>query len=97
MKEKDSLQDKPELFSDLLSITSDFVAKTDTNGRIESINKAAIDISGYDKTEIIGKEFFHFVAPEDRQKAIEDAKLIFERRMRPKEYHLEMKDGAFRN
>ncbi len=87
------MQEGEALFTDLIAMIPDFVVRADTGGRIEFINEAALKMSGYDRTEIIGKELFHFITPEDRQRAIENTKLMFEHRLGPKEYHLVMKNG----
>jgi PAS domain S-box-containing protein len=89
-----SLRDSSEqLFTTLIAMIPDFVVRTNAGGRIEFINETALKMSGYDRAEIIGKEFFHFVAPEDRQRAIENTRFIFERRLGPKEFRLVMKNG----
>jgi PAS domain S-box-containing protein len=88
-----SLQDSEKSFTDLMAMIPDFVVRADVGGRIEFINEAALKMSGYDRLEIIGKELFHFVTPEDRPRAIENTKLMFERRLGPKEYRLVMKSG----
>lgn len=80
-------------FTDLIEAIPDIVVKAGAGGRIEFVNEAALKLSGYDRTDIIGREIFHFVAPEDRQRAIRNLKLLFERRPELNEYRLVMKNG----
>jgi PAS domain S-box-containing protein len=83
-----------ELITDLMiALIPDIVVRADAAGRIEFINDTALKMSGYDQNEVIGKQLFHFITPEDRQKAIENTKLMFDCSLGPKEYRLMMKNG----
>ncbi len=45
------------------------------------------------QSEILGKNLLEFIAPEDRESAVENMILMFDRRLGPKEYALIIKDG----
>ena len=57
------------------------------------VNEPALQISGYDRTELEGKNILEFIAPEDHENVIENITLMFDRKLGPREYHLVMKDG----
>ncbi|HRX49374.1 MAG TPA: PAS domain-containing protein, partial [Spirochaetota bacterium] len=42
----------------------------DKNGRIEYANRIAYSFTEYSSRELIGKKYLHFIAPEDREKAM---------------------------
>jgi PAS domain S-box-containing protein len=88
-----TLQESEELFGKLVAAIPDIVIRTDLNGQILFLNDITLQISGYQLTEILGKNILEFITPEDRESAAENMTLMFDRRLGPKEYALIAKDG----
>ena len=88
-----TLQETEELYSKLIAAIPDIVIRTDINGQILFLNDITLQIGGYQRTEILGKNLLEFIAPEDRESAAENMILMFDRRLGPKEYALITKDG----
>jgi len=88
-----TLQETEELYSKLITAIPDIVVRTDINGQILFLNDVALQFSGYQRSEILGKNILAFIAPEDQESAVENMILMFERRLGPKEYAVVMKDG----
>jgi PAS domain S-box-containing protein len=83
-----------EQHSRLLEAIPDFVIVTDISGQISFVNKWALERSGYSKEDIIGKNVFAFIVPEDVALAVENMRQMIEGRLGPVEYRLMMKDGS---
>ena len=88
-----SRQESEELFGKLIAAIPDAVVRTDVEGQILFVNEIAFQISGYDRAELEGKNILQFIAPEDHEKAVENMKLMFDRKLGPSEYHFIMEDG----
>ncbi|MDP2862749.1 MAG: PAS domain S-box protein, partial [Desulfobacterales bacterium] len=88
-----TLQETEELYGKVIAAISDVVVRTDVNGQILFVNDVVLQISGYQREEVLGKNLLEFVAPEDQEFAIENMSLIFDHRLGPKEYAMVMKDG----
>jgi two-component system, cell cycle sensor histidine kinase and response regulator CckA len=88
-----SLQETEELYSKLIAAIPDIVVRTDVNGQVLFVNDEALQLSGYQRTEIQGKNLLEFIAPEDQESAVENFGLMFEHKLGPREYKLVMKDG----
>jgi two-component system cell cycle sensor histidine kinase/response regulator CckA len=88
-----TLRETEELYSKLIAAIPDIVVRTDINGQILFLNDVALQFSGYQRSEIQGKNILEFIAPEDQESAVENMILMFERRLGPKEYALIMKNG----
>jgi PAS domain S-box-containing protein len=87
------LRESEELHHRLMSAIPDIVVRTDINGQILFINDYALRISGYGREEIIGKNMIEFIAPEDRERAVQNFRQMYERSLGTQEYHMIMKDG----
>jgi two-component system, cell cycle sensor histidine kinase and response regulator CckA len=88
-----TLQETEELYSKLIAAIPDVVVRTDVNGRILFVNDIALQISGYQQSEILGKDLLEFITPEDQKSAVENMLLMFDHRLGPKEYALIIKSG----
>ncbi len=88
-----SIQESEELYSKLIAAIPDVVMRTDVDGQILFTNEVALQMSGYSREELEGKSILQFIAPKDHETAIENLKLMFDRKLGPKEYHLVMADG----
>ncbi len=89
-----TLQETEELYSKLISAIPDIVVRTDVNGQILFLNDLALQISGYQRAEVLGKNLLEFIAPEEHESAIKNRSLMFDRKLGPREYSLIMKDGG---
>jgi PAS domain S-box-containing protein len=75
--------------------TSDAIFFTDTKGKITEINDSSIDVHGYsNKDELIGKDLFEFVLPEEMPSVLEDMqKFLKKGKIGPLEYKSRKKNG----
>ena len=89
-----ALRDSEELHRKLVTSIPDMIIRTDLDGRILFANDVALRASGSPGVEdLAGKNVFSFVAPEDLEQATASAKIMFDQRIAPQEYHLVLKDG----
>ncbi len=91
---EESLRRSEELNTSLIATIPDMMIRTDMDGTILFVNESALRIGGYDRSEIEGRNMLEFIAPEDRQKAVENTDLMIRGRLGPREYRLVMKDGG---
>ncbi|MBM9536485.1 hybrid sensor histidine kinase/response regulator [Desulfobulbus alkaliphilus] len=92
-----SLQQSEELHSKLLATLPDIVLRTDLAGTILFVNEQALDISGYRAVDVIDRNMFDFIAPEDRQRAVKNTRDMMNQPLGPREYQLIMKNGDLKN
>ncbi|MFC1812506.1 PAS domain S-box protein [Thermodesulfobacteriota bacterium] len=88
-----SIQESEELYSKLVAAIPDMVVRTDVDGQILFVNEVALQMSGYSREELEGKSILQFIATKDHEAVVENLKLMFDRKLGPKEYHLVMADG----
>ncbi len=65
------LEDDKTLFEDLFENASGMITTTDTQGYITRVNKKVVDISGYSRQELIGKNILKIAHKDETQKYIE--------------------------
>ncbi|MEN6466172.1 MAG: cache domain-containing protein [Syntrophaceae bacterium] len=87
------LRTSEELFTKLINAIPDIVVRTDMEGQVQFISDYALKISGYAREEIEGRNMLEFIAPEDRQRAVEVTMRQLEEHVGPQEYHMIMKEG----
>ncbi len=90
---RQSLQQGEELQRRLVAALPDGVIRTDLDGTIRFINDVAVTLSGYRKSELLGKNMLTFIAETDRQRAVENAFLMMARPLGPIAYSLVMQNG----
>ena len=90
---EEALRKSEEIYSKLVDTMPDFVIRTDLEGNILFVNDHSLQISGYSRDDVEGKNMLMFIAPEDHVEVIQNSILMMENRLGPKEYHLIMKDG----
>ena len=91
-----ALRESTELYDKLISTIPDMVVRTNIDGEIQFVNDMALTASGYERSELIGKNMISFIAPEDQERAINNTILMMENALGPKQYKLVMKDGEKR-
>jgi PAS domain S-box-containing protein len=83
-----------ELFTKLISAIPDAVTLTDRQGKIIFVNDVALKLGGYTSAkQIIGKDVFSFILPQEKKKAKVNLAGLLKRRISPNEYTLVTKDG----
>src|SRR4030042_6394519 len=93
--ERKQMEEELRLLSDAVRMTSESVAIADLKGEILDINEAGLRMYGlYDRADLVGKDPFDIIVPEDQQKALESmAKILVEGSLKTVEYHILRKDG----
>ena len=68
------------IFQSLLKISDEAIVVTDLQANILMANRQDALMHGYDsEEELIGKNAFDFIVPEDRERALQNMKKIFEK------------------
>ncbi len=91
-----ALRESEELYHRLIAAIPDLVVRTDIDGEIQFVNEMILQVSGYKRSELIGKNMISFVDPEDRERVYRNTLLMMERPLGPRQYRLVMKDGKKR-
>ena len=95
-KTEETLRESREMYRTLVETSPDAVTMTDLEGNITYVSRRALQIHGYDiAEELIGKNAFVFIAPEDQERAAENMKkTLDEGGVRNLEYAMKKKDGS---
>jgi PAS domain S-box-containing protein len=93
-KAEAALSESEERYKTLISTIPDIVLRTDLEGTIIFVNDIALQSTGYDKSEIYGKNIVQFIAPEDHDRLLKNIPLMRHQKLGPKEYHMIKKDGG---
>ena len=82
--------------SNAVRMATDSIVISDLEAKIIEVNEATLKMYGTDdKGDLIGKNSYDLIAPEDREKAIAGAKEVLERGyVENREYHIITKDGS---
>ena len=64
-----ALRDSEERYRDLVENAQDLIYTRGLDGRIQSVNRAGLQLTGYTRDEFIGKHVLDFIAPELRDQA----------------------------
>ena len=86
-----ALRGSEEFSTRLTAAIPDIVIHTNIQGEILFINDKGLEISGYAREDIVGKNMLSFIAPEDLDKVIQNTVLMMEQPLGPKEYHLTLR------
>jgi PAS domain S-box-containing protein len=91
-----ALRESEELYRTSIETSPDAIAVTDLEGKIIMFNRQAVVLHGLEKPEdLMGKNAFDFVAPEDRPRAIENMrKTLAEGPTRDGEFELVKRNGT---
>jgi PAS domain S-box-containing protein len=71
---EEALRASEERFRELFENANDFIFFYDLKGRIVEINRAAESMTGYSRTEVLGKSFDELIAPEARHLTLDIAR-----------------------
>jgi len=82
--------------SNAVKMSTDSIVISDIEGKIIEVNEAALEMYGTDnKSDLIGKSSFDFIAPEDREKAFAGMQEVLEKGyVKGREYHVIIKNGS---
>lgn len=91
------LKESKEMYEKLVKASPDAIAVSDLEGNIIEVSEEAVRLAGYNGSEeIIGRNSFDFIAPEDREKAYRNLKKTYREGLaRNVEYNLLRKDGSY--
>jgi PAS domain S-box-containing protein len=94
--ERKRMEEELRLLSDAVKMTSESIAIADLKGKILDINEAGLRMYGLnDRADLVGKDPFEIIVPEDQQKALESmAKILVEGSLKTVEYRILKKDGS---
>jgi PAS domain S-box-containing protein len=93
--ERKRMEEELLRLSDAVRMTSDSIVIIDLKGKIVEVNEAALKMNGpNDRADLIGKDAFDFISPEEREIVIADArKAMSAGDSTPIEYHCVTKDS----
>jgi len=91
---EETLRASEELYSRLVDTIPDMIIRTDMEGKILFINDVALQISAYRRDEILGHNMLTFVDPEDHDRLLQNAVLMMQNRLGPREYQFMIKNGT---
>ena len=89
---EEELRESRELYALLTDTIPDVIIRTDLEGKITFVNDRTIEISGYSRDDLEGRNVIHFVVDEERGRLLQNEALMTNERLGPQEYHLIMKD-----
>ena len=91
----EALRESEELQRKLIQTVPDLIIKTDTQGNITFLNENALAaFEGLKSEDILGKNMLSFIAEHDQERAIENTRMMFEKKLGTKEYQLELPNGS---
>ncbi|MFX1537002.1 MAG: PAS domain S-box protein, partial [Promethearchaeota archaeon] len=92
---EEALQKSEERYRKLVELSPDAISLTDLNVNIIMVNQQAASLYGYTKDELIGKNSFEIIAPEERDRAINELQKGLEHGiLKNDEYKVVRKDGS---
>ncbi len=93
---EESIRESEERYKTLVTTSPDAITSTDLEGKITFASPQTLKIHGFDRVdEILGQSAFDMIAPEDRKRALENAKKTLKKGyVRNVEYAMLRKDGS---
>ncbi len=89
------LEESEELYRGLVTAIPDIIVRTDINGQILYTNGVVLHKwGGLNTREFLGKNIFELIDPSDKDKALENNKLMIEKSIGPREYKLVLSDAV---
>ena len=91
---EEALQESEERYRKLISTVPDIIVLTDVTGNITFINEIPFpSLKNIPNDTFLGRNMLSFISEEDLPRAVENTRLMFERKLGPKEYKLELENG----
>ncbi|TMB66032.1 MAG: PAS domain S-box protein [Chloroflexi bacterium] len=96
MHAEKALRDSEERYRSLVEVSPDAVILMELEGTIRLCNRRAAALQGYESgEELLNKNFFDLVAPDDRERALANAmRIVQEGGVRDVEYQMLRSDGS---
>ncbi len=89
-----ALHDSEELHRKLVAAVPDMIVRTDLDGTILFANDLAVRLAATRAAkDLVGQNILSFVASEDKERAVQTMRLMFEKRLTPQEYSMILKGG----
>ena len=89
-----ALKESEELYKKLLATLPDIIGITEINGNVVFMNEVGMKFTGFDDLEKVkNKNFIDFIAPADKEKALESFSKIFQKDLKPQELHFIKNNG----
>lgn len=85
-----TLRENEEFSTQLIAAIPDIVIRTDIHGEILFINEQGLELTGYAKEDIVGKNMFSFISSDDIEAATRNTILMMKQPLGPREYHLNL-------
>jgi PAS domain S-box-containing protein len=74
---ENALKESEERYRRLVNTSPDAIIYSDLKGKIQMVNSKALNLYGVEtETELIGKNVFEFISPEDRSRAMENSQNV---------------------
>jgi PAS domain S-box-containing protein len=95
-KAEEALRESEEMYRSLIETSPDAITVTDLEGKITYVSQRAVEFTGFTKPEeLIGRNAFEFIAPEDQEIAAKNLQNTLETGyLRNTEYTMLKKDGT---
>jgi PAS domain S-box-containing protein len=77
---EEALRNSEERFRQVASSSLEWIWEVDAGGRYTYSSPVVKDILGYKPEEVLGKYYYDFFVPEDKEQLMQDAKAAFEQR-----------------
>ena len=90
---EETLQRSEETYIKLVNTIPDVIIRTDLDGNILYVNGEASEMNGFKGDDLVGHNMLEFVAPEDRNKAMQNIEVMKAGKIIPEQYYLIAKDG----
>lgn len=93
---ENAFRESEEKYERLIETSPDAITITDLNGNIAMVNKQTLEIYGCEnEDDLIGKNVFEFISPEDRDRAVANShRILSSGSLKNIQYKLVRKDGT---
>ncbi|MCB2187875.1 MAG: PAS domain S-box protein [Deltaproteobacteria bacterium] len=86
-------QGNAALYHNIMAALPDIIVRLDLHGTVLEVNEAGLEFSGYTPADLQGKSMLEFIAPQDRERILQNTLRMFQEKLGPQTYHLILKDG----